>query len=394
MSLLKGSFLPISPTKSSTHITYRIGEEEKPMISTSMSIANELRPRAFFQHLSENYKNEEWEFEKRLGFGAFGFTALLRRKASSGQPVQRMALKFMVGSSKSRVSALQGEISMLKRVNGASHIVSILASCVNLTLPTGNQYSPDNDPQTEASGVFEGFVGLVGPAVALEYLEYDLLASLCIQARSERTRLTGADAPNAVIRASVGLAYPPNQPIGSNTEILEELPNGHSPETESFLAHNDFNARNIMLTVGDGPEHGIGVKAKLIDLGFAEVVTHRRNGTPVNIFDAALTICCLATPNVGLSKSKCTYQGLPTKAVNLVGTGNPPFPLPWLDPELRDILARCMYEDPLQRPGLQEVLQVAQNAVHSKIAMSFPMPEMETESAVSVFVQGLIFNIL
>lgn len=65
----------------------------------------------------------------------------------------------------------------------------------------------------------------------------------------------------------------------------------------------------------------------------------------------------------------------------------------WLDTELRDFIARCMYQDELQRPKLQEALQITQNAVLSKTAMSFPMPDMETDSAVNAFVQEFIFNV-
>jgi hypothetical protein len=52
-----------------------------------------------------------------------------------------------------------------------------------------------------------------------------------------------------------------------------------------------------------------------------------------------------------------------------------------------------LYEDELERPGLQEAVQVVQNAVLSKTAMSFPVPDMETESAVNAFVQEFIFNV-
>lgn len=88
-----------------------------------------------------------------------------------------------------------------------------------------------------------------------------------------------------MIRASIGLAYPPCQPIGSNAQILEELPSDHTMETESGISHLDFNTRNIMMTVGDELEHGIGVKAKLIDFGLAKQLS--QSGSPRNIFDAA-----------------------------------------------------------------------------------------------------------
>ncbi|KAI1123218.1 kinase-like protein [Nemania abortiva] len=358
-------------------------------------VANTLGPRAFFEHLSQNYENEYWEYEKRLGFGAFGFTALLKRKGSSVQPAQRMAVKFAIGTDPRRRQTLHTEIDVLKMVNGASHIVSILASCPNIAKVTASRHSGDNNILISASDAFEGFVGIDGPAVALEYLEYGDIMGLV-----NKIRPTDRHVPNRIlwsfflcfIRASVGLAYPSRQPIGSNARILEELPSDHSPATESPMEHRDFNARNIMLAVGDEPEHEIGVMAKLIDFGLATDGVGT-TGSPTNIFDAALTTSFLAAPKAGIPNTTCMYQESSTKAVNLVGTDEPPFPLPWLDPELRDILARCMYVHEQQRPTLQEALQVARDAVHSKTATSFQAPDMETDSAVNAFVQEFIFNV-
>ncbi|KAI0104963.1 kinase-like protein [Nemania sp. FL0031] len=319
-----------------------------------MAAANTLGPRRFFEHISQNYENEYWEFEKKLGFGGFGYTVLLKRKGSSVQPPQRMAVKFTVGTSSTRTGSLKTEIDMLKKFNGASHIVSLLASCIDIANPAPSQHSG------EASDAFEGFVGIEGPALAMEYLEYGDIAGIINKIRPTDRNVPNtvlwsffccSDAPPTVIRASVGLAYPPDQPVGNNAQILEELPSGHSPAKESYIGHHDFNPRNIMLAVDSGPEHGIGVKAKLIDFGLAFV--QRNCASPRNIFDAAQ----------------------------------------WLDPELRDFLARCMYVDEAQRPKLQEALQVAQNAVNSKTAMSFPVPAMETESAIEAFVQEFIFNV-
>ncbi|KAI1146518.1 kinase-like protein [Nemania diffusa] len=303
-------------------------------------IANTLGPRGFSTHLSQNYENEYWEFEKRLGFGAFGFTALLKGKGSSAHLIQRMA-----------------------EVNGASHLVSILASCSDIVKAAASRQSGDPDMQIPGSEVFEGLAGIVGPAVALEYLEYGDMMGIITSTNAQRSiglslykKVTEEerdspipDAPPAVIRASVGLAYPPGLPIGSDP-ILEELPSDPSLETVPAIGHCDFNTRNIMLSLGDGPEHEIGVMAKLIDFGLVE---RQRWGSAMNIFDAAV----------------------------------------WLDPELRDFLARCMYEDEDKRPTLREALPVVQNAVDSKTAMSFPEPDMETESAVTAFVQEFIFNV-
>ncbi|KAI0970442.1 kinase-like protein [Xylaria arbuscula] len=333
--------------------------------------ANDLGPRRFFQHLSENYENQYWEYEKRLGFGAFGYTALLKSKGPPGQPGKRMAVKFAVGTTSNRQGTLRTEINFLKTFNGASHIVSILASCED-----------------------------IGPVVALEYLEHGDMNGLMLKLRQrERT------VPNTVlwslffclIRASVGMAYPPRHPVGSDVKITEVIPSDGTRESQ--LAHNDFNARNIMLGVGDGrhSEHGMGIMAKLIDFGTVTL----GHGSLQNIFDAAFTISFLITPATGISNQTCMYRGQRTRAVNLVGTGEPPFPLPqsltndvkWLDPELRDLLARCTYFDPTQRPTLSDVLQIAQNAVQSKVAESFPIPDMETTSAVKSFIQEFILDV-
>ncbi|KAF2965403.1 hypothetical protein GQX73_g8175 [Xylaria multiplex] len=272
-------------------------------------IANTLRPRAFFEHISENYKNEDWEFEKRLGFGGFGFTAL--------------------------------------KVNGASHIVSILAGSEDIS---GD--NDDNDAkvaQTPVSGVFTGFAGIAGPAIALEYLEYGDLAGL-----ANKIRRTERDVPNTILWSLLLCSsYNPQLSVKFylfNAQVLEEIPSSQSRETESSMEHRDFNSRNIMLTVGDGPEHGIGVKAKLIDFGLAD---NGHLGSPKNIFDAGQ----------------------------------------WLDQELWDFLARCTDKDHLKRPSLQEALHITQNAVLSKTATSFPMPEMETERVVKAFIDELIFNV-
>ncbi|KAI0869900.1 hypothetical protein GGS24DRAFT_505295 [Hypoxylon argillaceum] len=246
-------------------------------------IANTLGPRGFFTHLSQNYENEYWGFEKRLGFGAFGFTALLKRKGSSAHPIQRMAVKFALGTSKLRTNTLKNEIETLKEVNGASHLVSILASCSDIVKAAASRQSGDPDMQIPGSEVFEGLAGIVGPAVALEYLEYGDMMGIITSTNAQRSiglslykKVTEEerdspipDAPPAVIRASVGLAYPPGLPIGSDP-ILEELPSDPSLETVPAIGHCDFNTRNIMLSLGDGPEHEIGVMAKLIDFGLAE----------------------------------------------------------------------------------------------------------------------------
>ncbi|KAI1319737.1 kinase-like protein [Xylariaceae sp. FL0255] len=364
--------------------------------NTPAVVANTLGPRRFFQHLADNFQNEHWEYEKRLGFGAYGYTALIKWKGSSEEPppVQRMVIKFAIGSSSRGQISLRHEIGTLEMLNGARHIGSILASCDDLVKAVRNK--GNNIFSSPFDFAFESFVGITGPAMALEYLELGDLVGLV-----NRVRADGRRVPNMILwsfffcllRATVGIAYPCRQPVGSRVQIIEEIP---SDVQASILEHMDFNERNIMLTSSDEPtaEHEIGIAAKLIDFGLARS-DGRQGGELQNIWDAARTIVTLIAPGSTMSRrSTAPYLGIETRALDLVGeTGDQPFPLPWLDPDLRDLLARCMYENRKNRPTLQEALQIAEEAVRSKSATSYPDPVMEATEAINDFIQELILNV-
>lgn len=67
-------------------------------------------------------------------------------------------------------------------------------------------------------------------------------------------------------------------------------------------------------------------------------------------------------------------------------------PYPWLDCDLAELVAECLYEDSRHRPTLQEALRRASDAVMNKRARDFRYSEEETDKAIKEFVQRLVFD--
>lgn len=87
------------------------------------------------------------------------------------------------------------------------------------------------------------------------------------------------------------------------------------------------------------------------------------------------------------------YKGLPTMCYHLLGARSlPPLPLPWLDPELQDLLARCLYVDLTKRPDLRTTPSTATNAVRNNRPAWFPNSAKETDNAIRAFMQEFVFN--
>ncbi|KAI1317010.1 kinase-like protein [Xylariaceae sp. FL0255] len=360
----------------------------------------ELGPLAFAEYVQKNFQSRYWEYEKLLGRGGFGIAVLMKQHDRLGPPGQRVAVKL----ARARGAAeLKKEIDILKQLNGAAHIVSIQGSCDDLAqtvkdrrsglLPKLNGNSRQG-VRILTSFLFESFVGVEGPAVALEYLECGDALGLYRKLANRKPR---RNVPNRVLwsfllclaRATTGIAYPIGAPIGS-TPVTERIPLSGDQSNESPLQHNDLFNRNIMLTVSDGvQEHGIGAVAKLIDFGLAK----DGGGSASNMLACAVILTGLITFRP-LGNEPVIYKGSETRAGKLVGqNGIEPHPFPWLDPELRDILLRCLYLDIENRPSLREVLDIAEAAVLEKTATSFPNPVEETDEAVADFMQEFLLDV-
>ncbi|GAW12380.1 hypothetical protein ANO14919_017460 [Xylariales sp. No.14919] len=353
--------------------------------------------------VEQNYaQSKYWEFERFLGAGSYGVAVLVRERKDTSKPRTRMAVKLAQAAG---VRELQKEIMWLKTLNGAKHIVKILAYCDDLVAA-----SKEAAKQSAASGVlravrrsntapvpimtaFDTLVGMKGPALAIEYIEgSDLLHFI----RDGLLR-KGERPPNKVlwslflclVRATIGMAYPIGAAIGE-PPILETIPDDARPERA--IVHGDVAPRNVMIQPGDElGEHKIGQSLKLIDFGAAFEFLTPNGGPQGNLYDAAEIIINLFG-NLPMRKVVVTWESYDTRAgIILPQNGEDPFPE--VDLELRSLLARCMYTSPYRRPPLDEVFEIANNAVTTKNEGAFPNPERETPDAIRAFWQKFFFDL-
>ncbi|KAI1305725.1 kinase-like protein [Xylaria venustula] len=355
--------------------------------------------------MQNNFQTSKyWEFERVLGAGTFGLAVLLKEKDHAVNNVKRMTLKLAQSFG---AEQLENEIHWLKRLHGAKHIVKMLASCDDLVshvkeTEKWNALTQDIDLAIERSGdienippitAFDTLNGMWGPALAIEYLENGDLWAFVQQLDQQ-----GTIPPNRVlwsfflclVRACIGMA----SPIGSSLDqpsILETIPTDGRPPFQ--LNHGDIALRNIMLGSLDGlDEHKASPPIKLIDFGSA-TEDSRRGESPVSTNIRAIAqiigdIIELDTMRERLVKcrGKRTYAGI------LLPDPSGYDPYPMVDRELRDLLARCMYENWQDRPRLQELLYITSRAVLTKTPESFPDPAKETDAAIRQFWQRFIYD--
>ncbi|KAI1479981.1 kinase-like domain-containing protein [Daldinia eschscholtzii] len=347
---------------------------------STADIEAELRSHFAVQH-------HKFVFGRLLGRGAFGLAFSLIEKLSHNR-TRRLVVKR---SLKPRgEDDLRNEIEWLKTLRGAEHVVRLLASH-DEPHPT-TYYRRDRKRllrrQTALDKSLEGFTG---PIAVIEYLENGDLARLY-------KRLVGRDhlLPNRVIwsfflcliRACVGLAYPPN---GSEDDPnqLETIPkDGTQP---SRIEHADLSAANIMIgTAGGGfQEHDVIPPLKFIDFGRTR---EGFKGIPDNIRGILrIMVNLIARKEVRISAWITEYQGFETRATEFLHHGNGAN-YPTLDDEIRDFLARCLAWEEADRMSLQDMLRIAENAVRTKTAAAYPDGTGETDEAIRDLVQQFIYN--
>ncbi|KAI1425844.1 kinase-like protein [Xylaria sp. FL1777] len=345
-----------------------------------------MRTRATIElanRIKNNFETSKyWEFEETLGAGSFGIAVLLKERKHAVEHVKRIAVKLAQSPG---VKQLQNEIEWLKKLHGGMHIVKMLASCDDLVAAANepeerNRLTEFIDRTLETFSkirqippitAFDTLVGMKGPALAIEYLENGDF--LHFKQALHRAKIRP---PNRVlrslflclIRACIGMAYPIGRTLGTPS-ILETIPtDGRHPTN---MIHGDIAPRNIMLGSLDNlDEHSASVALKMIDFGSA--VEYQGIGYAVasNIRDVAMVV---------------PWEGSDTQATVILPTPDGRDPYPSVDLELRDLIARCMYSDPYKRPSLEQLLEIASNAVQTKTPQSFPNPEQESDAAVRAF---------
>ncbi|KAI1323169.1 hypothetical protein F5Y16DRAFT_403671 [Xylariaceae sp. FL0255] len=200
------------------------------------------------------------------------------------------------------------------------------------------------------------------------------------------------------------MAYPPGPPRKGPRvppeHILrtETLPVNGEEKVQYDWRHNDIYPRNIMFTEhAFGPDHeDVGVMARVIDFGIADDPDERENGedgAAANLYLCANALIPLITcedisedgyfPGGIEDEDEIEYRGWASNAERILSAET----YPWLDPDLRDLIARCLYVDEDERPTLQEASRIARKAVREKGPNDFPDPAQETDDRVHDFVQ-------
>ncbi|KAI0835626.1 hypothetical protein F5Y06DRAFT_275901 [Hypoxylon sp. FL0890] len=364
-----------------------------------------------------------WEFEKVLDSGAFGTTAVMRYwpgeiKTKGLRPTRfhrRVVLKRAL--SIQGEAELRNEITWLSRMRGAEHIVAIILSRDD---PAPAPGATDGDGNTERPSFLRrlfqqpanprrlmkrfdprrtdqemNLAGLAGyPLLVLEYLPNGTLGRII-----DRAIRYNAHIPNrllwsfflCLVRACVAMAYPMNLPVGRPT-ALETIPTGWGDPIH--LTHQSLHCDNVVLGAPDYrfPEHGHAPVVKMIDLGAAQELSD--HGPFVNLEHVSRLMICLITknrePNI---RALGVYNDDFTLASEIVGPDNDE-KYPLLDPDLRDLLARCMSTTRESRPGLQEMLRTVENAVKTKTPESFhfTVAPFEADAAIKIFLQRLVYD--
>ncbi|KAI1376332.1 kinase-like domain-containing protein, partial [Hypoxylon crocopeplum] len=347
---------------------------------TAEEIENELRKHFAVQH-------RKFTFEGLIGQGKFGLTFRAVEQLSQNSS-RRLAIKR--SSRPERDDDLRNEITWLRTLRGAEHIVRMLA------------YNDDPAPKalyrrarriflSRRLGLRDALKGITGPIAVLEYLENADMARL-YQRLIRHDQLL----PNRVlwafflclIRACIALAYPPN---GTENEQnrLETVPtDGTEP---SKIEHGDISLANVMIgDTGSGfAEHDLIPPLKFIDFGRTR---EGFEGVTDNTWKISrIMINLIAREEVRISRWITPYKGYDTRATEILHHGNGAR-YPTLDDDIRDFMAWCLAHRKQDRPNLAQMLQVAENAVHTKTAAAFPGHIGETDAAIRDLLQRFVYD--
>ncbi|KAI1094463.1 kinase-like domain-containing protein [Rostrohypoxylon terebratum] len=363
-------------------------------------------------HLKDHFSYvPEWKYERIIGEGSGSIAYLIKSKHRSLGRHRRVVIKR--GTSELGDEELRIEMAWLELVRGAEHICTMLACRDDKEIP---QTSAIQTGLTFVKRIFAKQGNLrrrvrkvlrrstlddelqlrelaPWPVIVLEYMPHGDLKRMV-----ERAKRYNIAVPNrllwsiflCLVRACIGMAYHQALPEGSQTRT-ETIPAG---QNQHSLVHGSMNLSNIMIgnPFARFGEHTLGPVAKLIDLGMAATATDGQ-GVRYNLWDVSAIMMTLVTLDITWGVSpRTTYRGIQTNATPILGdAGKTRYPL--VDDDLRDLLARCLAQNPLHRPGLRDMLAELELRI-TKSAENFPfnLRPGEEDVAVSRFISRCIYD--
>ncbi|KAI8623720.1 hypothetical protein F5Y19DRAFT_468348 [Xylariaceae sp. FL1651] len=353
-----------------------------------------------------------WEFEKVLGNGASGVTALIRdRDPLNLHNHKRVVLKRPL-SMEWGAEELWHEINAFEMVRGNAHCVQMIAHCNDLgMIPRFNGLAPKPPKfrdraakfiervrraiKTPPNTIFEEIKWFEGPAVLLEYLENGSLLRL-----RQRKYELNVEIPNrllwrwyfCLVRACIGFAYPAGAPEGA-PPVLERIPAVRAPLRG--IVHGDIAARNLVIGDRDPSldEHQLVPQLKMIDFGRMHEDENKRLAVLENIFRVSMEIINLI---LGWQREMTILDtvianGIRTCATDILSHAGV-VRFPYLDPELRDLLIEATAVDPNFRPSLREMDRRVRNGM-SKPPDLYPGRALEESNyAIETLLQQLTYD--
>ncbi|KAI1372357.1 kinase-like domain-containing protein [Hypoxylon crocopeplum] len=332
-------------------------------------------------------RESRFTWEKGVGSGSSGFAVLVKETDDYGN-IRRFVVKRSSDEGEEDDNEIAQEKLVLLSLRWAEHIVNLV--------------DVHNNPLEPRDG--QG--GIQGAWIIMEYMENGTLGQFL-------ERAEGILIPNrmlwfmfqCMIRACVGMAYSPLGPFLPETPLENYAP--------SLLSHQDMTTLNLMfgsLRPGD-PEHYLVPILKLIDFGFARVLTGSGpaiSQADVAAYDDSLGLSAL---RVGYGRSNAAIHenilavGI---AMTRIITFERLIPVnrcrreildmnvyPSLDRDLRLLIVRCLAVEPLNRPPLEELLAVLHGGIYTKNAAAYvgTVSELaETDDNIRGFVQEYILN--
>ncbi|KAK8085880.1 hypothetical protein PG997_007151 [Apiospora hydei] len=339
-------------------------------------------------------RDQPFKYQRIVGEGIYGIAALLHDTRS--QPPSKVVIKRP--SRREAQAALRQEIRRLRRFRGAAHVLQMVSY----------RDRDFGDPERDADWG-RPMTGLDGPFIVMEYLEmgsFEQFWNRCIQARVRVPNRVLWSIMLCLIRGLIAFAWPPR---GSSlqAETIERVPPGVRPD---ILAHNDLHVGNIMFgsLQPDIREHSLVPQLKIIDLGLADSAEQKQGPRDWDNFNESLgqsfkyitdslqILLRLITNWAGnppMFQQPAICSGFETDAILLWEDGADQR-YPRLDEALRRLIGRMMARNFRDRPLLEDILYIAEEAVRTRTADHYPSEyrREETDTSIRAFVKRFLLD--
>ncbi|KAI1660301.1 kinase-like domain-containing protein [Daldinia decipiens] len=212
-----------------------------------------------------------------------------------------------------------------------------------------------------------------------------------------------------MIRACIDMAWPPSS-SDSDEKTIQFL------DKPTGLVHNDIHGGNFMFgSLADDPEHAISPILKLLDFGLAQRINSSdfasvATGEQQNIEDIGIMMATILTlqtdwkytgEDVQVDLSRLGYSSAVLSPASGILGGpehDEPDPLPYIDRDMRLIIAACMASNPQDRPMMVDL----ERWVYSEVSNTQPAyyginrggAEWESNETICNIVQQCIFDAL